>query len=300
VAGEAPEHMRLYERREHYDINTCPPGVLFLTAGCDVQKDRLEVEIVGWGRGKESWSIDYRVIMGETHTEAPWVELDKIMNETWSLSNGSEAQVRVLAVDSGFNTQHVYNWTRKYPKNRVIPVKGSDTISTILGHPKDADISRTGKKVKNAVKVWSVGVSQLKTELYGFLSLNGAGDDGQYPPGFCHFPQYNEEHFRRLTAEELRKKKVNGNTVYYWHKKFERNEQLDVRNYSRAGANFFGMDRFKERDWEILEGKHSFQIPQQPAPVEQVPQKSTPNQNTTTTQKQPHAYWGNNRNVWKK
>lgn len=273
--GEAPEHMRLYERRETYDINTCPKGVLFLTAGADVQKDRIEVEIVGWGRGKESWSIDYRVFMGETVSETPWKQLDALMNETWTLSNGQQVQIRVLAVDSGYNTQYVYNWTRKYPKNRVLPVKGSDTIQTIIGFPKDADISQSGGKIRNAVKVWSVGVAQLKQELYGFLGLDGAGDDGVYPPGFCHFPQYGEEHFKRLTAEELRAKKASGRTIYYWFKKYERNEQLDCRNYARAAANFIGMDRFKESDWLSLEHIYTPEAPKNNSEFQEKRQPTT-------------------------
>ena len=252
--GEAPEHMRLYERRELYPINKCPQGVVFLTAGADVQKDRLEVEIVGWGVGKQSWSIDYRVIMGETTTEAPWRELDKLLNETWVLATGQQAQVRILAIDSGYNTQHVYNWARKYTSNRVMVVKGSDSQQNILGIPTAADIKHTGEKVRRGIKVWTVGVSSLKSELYGFLNLNSASDDGIFPPGFCHFPQYGEEYFRMLTAEQLMKKIVNGKIVYYWKKIYERNEALDCRNYARAAAAMIGIDRFKENDWLNFRG----------------------------------------------
>ena len=56
--GEAPEWENLYRRREAYATSMIPPGALVLTAGVDVQKDRLVYEIVGWGRGKRSWSID--------------------------------------------------------------------------------------------------------------------------------------------------------------------------------------------------------------------------------------------------
>lgn len=252
--GEAPEHMRLYERRALYPINKCPAGVVFLTAGTDVQKDRLEVEIVGWGVGKQSWSIDYRVIMGETTTAAPWLELDKLLNETWILHSGHQTQVRVLAIDSGYNTQHVYSWARKYTSNRVMVVKGVDSQQNILGTPTAADITHTGTKVRRGIKVWSVGVSSLKSELYGFLNLKSAGDDGIYPPGFCHFPQYNEEYFKMLTAEQLVKRIVNGKTVYKWIKSHERNEALDCRNYARAAAALIGMDRFKEEDWLNFHG----------------------------------------------
>jgi phage terminase large subunit GpA-like protein len=62
--GDAPEWQRLYDRREDYPIGTVPPGGLLLTAGVDIQKDRIEVEVVAWGRGKESWSVDYSSARG--------------------------------------------------------------------------------------------------------------------------------------------------------------------------------------------------------------------------------------------
>ena len=62
ASGEAPAWEPLMRRRETYAIGTVPDGVLFLTAGVDVQRDRLVVEVVGWGRGKASWSIDYGML----------------------------------------------------------------------------------------------------------------------------------------------------------------------------------------------------------------------------------------------
>lgn len=286
--GEAPEHMRLYERRALYPINSCPEGVVFLTAGVDVQKDRIELEIVGWGRGKQSWSIDYRVIMGETSTETPYLELDKLLNETWSLANGLEVQLRVLAIDANYNTQHVYNWARKYPSNRVMVVRGMDAQQSILGSPRAADVNHAGDKLKRGVKVWPVGVSTLKSEIYGFLNLNGAGDDGIYPPGYCHFPQYNEEYFKGLTAEQLVKtKNSKGQTVYEWKKTYERNEPLDCRNYARAAAAMIGIDRFKDEDWDVLEGR-PFKLE---APIQNKPKLTEKTQNSKP-QSLSSNYWG--------
>lgn len=288
--GEAPEYMRLYERRASYNINTCPEGVVFLTAGCDVQKDRLEIEIVGWCKGKQSYSIDYRVIMGETTTESPWLELDKILNETWTLTNDQEIQIKVLAIDSGFNTQHVYNWARKYPSNRVMVVKGQDSQQNILGIPSAADVTHNGVKSKRSVRVWPVGVSNLKSELYGFLNLKGAGDDGIYPPGYCHFPQYGEEFFKMLTAEQLMKRIVNGKTVYKWVKTHERNEALDCRNYARAAATMIGIDRFKEQDWINLTGSFISKPivkPEEQKQINTITNRPKPNN-------QPNNFWRNN------
>ena len=62
--GEAPPYKNLYNRRESYRTNSVPDDVCFITAGVDVQRDRLELEIVGWCADKRSYSIDYRVIDG--------------------------------------------------------------------------------------------------------------------------------------------------------------------------------------------------------------------------------------------
>ena len=63
-SGEAPDWQRLYDRRERWPAGTVPAGGLFLTAGADVQKDRIEVDVWAWGRGLESWLIDHVVIEG--------------------------------------------------------------------------------------------------------------------------------------------------------------------------------------------------------------------------------------------
>lgn len=167
-------------------------------------------------------------------------------------------------------------------------VKGQDSQQNILGSPQVADITHQGSKVKRGVRVWPVGVSTLKSELYGFLNLNGAGDDGVYPPGFCFFPQYNEEYFKGLTSEQLMKRNVNGKTVYRWVKTYERNEPLDCRNYSRAAATMIGIDRFKEQDWLNLEGQYAppKQVQMSSAPASK-PRSATQNQNTSS------PYWKN-------
>jgi phage terminase large subunit GpA-like protein len=288
--GESPEHMRLYERRANYDINSCPEGVAFLTAGVDVQKDRLECEIVGWGKGKQSWSIDYRTLMGETSTQDPYKKLDELLNETWTLSNGVETKIKVLAIDSGYNTGHVYTWARSYPSDRVMVVKGQDALNPILGVPQSTDINHRGIKLKRGIKVWPVGVSTLKSELYGWLNLNGAGDDGIFPPGFCFFPQYDEEYFKMLTAEQLMKtKNKKGQTVYSWVKTYERNESLDCRNYARAAAAMVGIDRFTTEHWLELLGEYT-----EPAPKPQPRMLPTDRPGYQREQVQ-DPFWGNSR-----
>jgi phage terminase large subunit GpA-like protein len=274
--GEVPEWKRLYERRELFGLNVLQPGVVFLTSGVDVGKDYLKVEITGWGRDKQSWLVDYRTIMGDTATDVPWLELDKILNESWTAADGRELRIRMMCVDSGFNTQQVYKWVRKHAADRVRAIKGSDQLQTAFSNPKDIDIQANGQKLKRVSKVWPVGVSLLKQELYGWLTLDGAGDDGKYLPGFCHYPQLDEEYFKSLCSEQLMKRKVNERTVYKWVKIHERNEALDCRVYSRAAASMFGIDRMKDENWDALEGKYDLPPPSKPVNTPSLPDKKLP------------------------
>ncbi len=254
--GEAPDYQRLYERRELYPINSVNDDVVFLTAGADVQADRIEVEIVGWCKDKQSYSVDYRYLMGDTSKDDVWILLDKVLDETFISEDKRELKIRMLAIDSGYNTQRVYNWVRKHSSDRVRAVKGSDSANTIVGTPKDTEVSKDGTKLRRAVKIWTAGVSIVKSELYSWLKLDKPEDGKPYPAGYAHFPQYDLEHFVRLCAEHLLKRTVKGHPVHRWEKKHERNEQLDCRVYARVAAAMFGLDRFSEKDFLILQGKY--------------------------------------------
>lgn len=250
--GEAPEWKRLYERREQYPKNKLPEPVLFVTAGVDVQANRLEVEIVGWGRDKQSWSIDYRVISGDTATEAPWKELDLLLMEEWEHERGTHLPIKILAIDSGFNTQHVYNWARRHPISRIMVVKGVDAAPVLVGQPRAVDVSIKGVRIKRGIQLWTVCVGMAKAELYSWLRLDKPVGNEPYPPGYCHLPEYDTEYFEQLTAETQVTRIVKGFRRYEWVKSRERNEALDVRNYARAAASRVGLDRLSPAQWDAL------------------------------------------------
>jgi len=71
----------LYVMREDYSI--VPPQAVLLTCGIDVQPDRLELELVGWGRGEESWNIDYQIIAGDPTSGEVWEILDEYLKQRW-------------------------------------------------------------------------------------------------------------------------------------------------------------------------------------------------------------------------
>lgn len=249
--GEAPEWKNLYLRREKYEIATVPKQVRFITMGVDVQKDRLEFEVVGWGNRRESWSIDFGVILGDTADEKTWEGLAAVIDREFTREEGGTMGIKMTAVDSGYNTQHVYNFCRRYSITRVIPIKGMDTLSVMVGQPRAVDVKITGKTIRRGIKVFSLGVSLLKSELYSWLKFLPPEVDQKAPPGFCHFPQYDEEYFKQLTAERLLiKKNRRGFSQTEWVKERERNEALDCRIYARAAASLVGLDRQKDQEPE--------------------------------------------------
>jgi phage terminase large subunit GpA-like protein len=126
-----------------------------------------------------------------------------------------------------------------------------EKMDTILGHPKTVDITQDGVKT-GTIKLWTVGVSVLKQEIYGYLR-QGVTEDGGIPSGYCHFPHYDVEYFKGLTAEQhvLRINK-RGYREYEWIKKYKRNEPLDCRNYARAAACLLQYDRWDDNRIEAI------------------------------------------------
>ena len=257
LLGEAPDWQKLYDRREDYRIGVVPRGGLFLTAGADVQKDRIEVEIAAWGRGKESWSVDYRVFEGDTSRSAVWEKLTGLLNETFTTASGLELPILQLAIDSGFATTEVYQWARRQG-GRVLVVKGDSRAPSLLGAAAPVDVGPQGARIKRGIRVWPVNSGMAKEELYRWLRLDRPTDEdiekgNIFPPGFCHFPKYSDEYFKQITAEQLVTKLVKGYRRHEWQKMRERNEALDCRVYARAAAGRIGIDRFQEKHWAELE-----------------------------------------------
>ncbi len=254
--GEAPDWDMLQKRREPYAIGTVPGHALFLTAGCDVQKDRIVYEVVGWGRGKRSWSVDYGELPGDTADleKGPWSQVAALLNRMYPHEAGIEMPIRMLAIDSGYNTQTVYAWGRQYPLARVAAVKGHDHGGVLVGSPVPVEVTANGKKLKRGYRMWPVCSSMAKSELYGWLALQ-VGEDGVEPGGYCHFPEYADEYFKQLTSERLVPHKTRkGYIRLEWEQiPGRQNHVLDARVYARAAAAMMGLDRLNDSDWHARE-----------------------------------------------
>ena len=256
--GEAPDWQRLIERREDYAVGTVPPGGLLLVGGADVQKDRIEASVWAFGRGKESWLIEHRVLMGDTSRDAVWNRLGDMLGDTWTHASGAAMPLARFALDTGFATQEAYAFVRSRRDARVMAVKGVARGAALIGTPTAVDVSQGGKKLRRGVKVYSVAVGIAKLEFYNNLRKSAdVGEDGiqtTYPVGFVHLPKIDAEFIQQLCAEQLiTRRDRNGFPIREWQKMRERNEALDCYVYARAAASSAGLDRFEDRHWRELE-----------------------------------------------
>lgn len=304
---DAPDWRRLYERRETYPQSVVPPRGVFLTGAADVQKGRIEYEIKAWNRAKESWSIEYGVLEGDIPAAEVWAKLDAVLRKDWPCAGGGTLPIRVFCVDSGYESERVYEWARRHPQptwtkqtgtascrtpRTVAVVKGVDRGMSIVWSATRADLGG-----KRGLRIYSVSNWQTKSELYGWLRLDPptaeeAAKGATFPPGYCHFPQYAEEHFKQLTSEVVVTTATKGGFPKrsFQLQKGLRNEALDTAAYNRAAAELFGLTRFQDRHWRELERGRGVAIETpvpataEAAPVAPLPEPEPPSPAPTTPQ----------------
>jgi len=288
--GETVDEHMLKERVEAYRLGQVPDAALLLFAGVDVQHDRLEARIWGYGRGEESWLIDRQILFGNVTLAESWDALVDLLDKPYPRSNGATMRIRGMAIDAGDgNTVHyVYQFARKYAHRGVMAVKGqSISGKPIIGRPTDQDVSFRGKTVKRGVKLWPVGSDTAKAVFYNRLKLEAPG------PGYVHLPQgLPDEEFEQMTAERMVKRSTpRGFSKIEWIKeKGRRNEALDCRVYADAAAMRFGIAR---APWDRLEAllnpaQNDLLAAPQPSTAQSV-QTSAPAENNPagTTQEHP-------------
>jgi phage terminase large subunit GpA-like protein len=262
-AGEVPDWQRLYERREVWPLQTVPERGLFLTAGADVQIDRIEVDVWAWGRGLESWLVDHIIVPGDPGREEVWSSMTQLLERTWEHSTGNRLALQRLAIDTGFTTQQVYAWARSQDRHTVLPVRGIgryDRIVPVSG-PTKVEVNDRGKKNKRGLNLWTVSVSVFKKELYKHLGLDKPTGEQlaagfTYPNGFVHLPDTtSDEWIKQVVAEQqvvVRSRHGFGARTE-WRQLRPRNEALDCRVYARAAVWLSGADRWGDARWRALE-----------------------------------------------
>ena len=266
VAGEG-----LYARREEYESDPLPEKVLVLTAGVDVQDDRIECEITGWGLGFESWSIDYHVLLGSPGLPDVWKQLEDVLTQSFTLPSGVELEVAAAAVDTGgHHTQAVYDWVRPRQVRRVYAIRGSSKPGLpIAGRPTQ----------KEKITLIPIGTEAAKDWIFSRLKIEAPG------PGYCHFPsRYDEEYFAQLTAERAVIKFSSGVPRRSYRQIRPRNESLDARVYSLAALRLLNPNL--EKIAESL-GRRAEETKKRAAPKKPAVQDPGPKVPTRQTKKRP-------------
>jgi phage terminase large subunit GpA-like protein len=274
--SDAPQAEDLYARREPYPAGIVPEGVRILVAGVDVQPEAgwLAVEVVGYGRNMESWSIDYRVIPGDTSDPAggAWAALvSQVLAVEWPCAGGGTLPIRCMAIDSGHQAEQVYAFARQHPAptygRKAIAIRKARTVMVIKGTD-DWDMPlKLARKVSQTekvrgLKVVGVGGSYLRHSQYRWLKRSpltaeqrAAGE--KEPRGVCHFPdapQYSKDFFDELTAAEIRTEERHGfKRLRIVKPKHKRHEAGDCRVYARAAATACGIEQYTESDWRRVE-----------------------------------------------
>lgn len=240
IRGKGADLHELEKRKSAANFaELLPAGVLFLTAGVDVQDDRLEVSIIGWGLDEERWVIDHQIFRGDPalpevvtvggakvrNEDSPWAAMQDYLREPFDHELGVSMQVACALFDSGgHHTQRVYDFCKKHEARRWFAIVGRAGIGKSL-------VSRGSEQGPSHAMLYTVGVDTAKEDIYTSF---GVGEPG---PAYCHFSSNLEgEYFLQVTSEQLVKTKKDYVTRLEWMKKGDRNEALDCFVYARAAV----------------------------------------------------------------
>jgi phage terminase large subunit GpA-like protein len=230
LRGDRAEESDLEKRAEPVTENLLPDGVLLITMGVDVQRDRLVASLWGWGLDKEAWALDHYVIrkppsLPEEHDDSPWKILDELIDQRFDHPSGKSLGVTCVCVDSGDQTKIVYDYTRKRERRRVYAIKGMPGFGKPL-------VNNGTRPDKNKTLLYGVGVDTAKEKLYSSLKLEKPG------PSYVHILKKDSlgaDYRSELTSEQLITTKRRGRTVLsYQVREGRRNEALDCAVYASA------------------------------------------------------------------
>lgn len=272
--SDAPEWEVLYRRRLTYPIGTVPVGAYLLTAGMDVQRDRVEVAWWGWGEGMECWLVDHEVIEGDTARDDVWSRCTDAAARVFAHAEGSaQLPADLVAIDMQYETEAVKSWVLAQRSGRVIAVQGRDA----WGAPVVIGRSETNKEPKRAGKrrggrgfpFWAVSSSSAKLEIY--RRFRRRPNDDESPPWggpHIHLPQVSREFCEQLVAERLQKRAMASRRAgvnLEWIKVRDRNEALDLLVYAMACAYRLRADRMSESHWAKLRARWNVGAAKAPA-----------------------------------
>ncbi len=206
-----------------------PAGVAVLTAGVDVQGDRLEVSTWGWGANDESWLVRHEVLPGDPSKLDVWKRLDLVRTRDWQHASGAMLRIVGMAVDSGgHHADEVYRYGKARRKQNVFVIRGGSDAGRKGVPPRPSTTN------KARVPLYVLGTIALKDTLYARLRNTKIGEN------YAHFPWVDEEYFRQLTGEVVRTRYVNKRPKREYVQRYTDVEALDCWVYAWAALLILG------------------------------------------------------------
>jgi phage terminase large subunit GpA-like protein len=227
--GEQVDDHDLAERRE--PIVNVPDDVIVITAGVDVQDNRLEISVIGWGRDDETWTLSHETLYGDPSTPQLWTSLDSHLMQQYRTESGRDIAIRATCVDSGGHfTNSVYAFCKKNAGRRIFAIKGvGGEGKPISGRPSKNNVARC--------PLFPIGVDTVKDLLFARMRIKDQG------AGYMHFSdKLNDEYFKQLTAEKVVTRYQRGFKKRVFEKTRQRNEALDCMVYALAAYTIIGIN----------------------------------------------------------
>lgn len=215
-----------------------PMGVGVLVAGVDVQGDRLELLVRGYGAGHESWDVLHERIIGDPEKTTTWGRLDNLLARAYEHESGATLRIAACMIDSGYKTDAVYDFVRPRSGRNIWASKGD------AGSEGAPPLKRPSRANSAKVKVWTVGTFTMKDRLFGRLAVEEPG------PRYSHFRQmdpdlcngFDAEYFAQAGAEKKIRKRIKGTLRWRheWVQVRNRNEFIDLQVLCDAALRALG------------------------------------------------------------
>lgn len=214
------------ERETEIPQFTVPSWAKLLTAGVDVQETSLYWTIRAWG--------DFLTSQNIAHGQAlSFEEIDRVMNTEYPTEDGDTALVQLCLVDSGDQTDLVYDFCVSHSEY-ALPVKGSS--HTLLSTFKLSKINKEGSGAYGMTLVLVDGAKYKDMIASRMRKPNGKGS-------WMVFKDCDMEYAQQVTAEHKINVKKGGVVKQTWVQKTQNadNHYLDTEVYALAAADILGV-----------------------------------------------------------
>lgn len=253
----------LVAKRLNYPENIVPYEGLVLTAGIDVQRNRLALVVRAWGRNNNSWLVHWGEIFGDTldFSDPVWEKAEELLFFKWPHASGLHRtlQISALSIDSGdgTTTEVVYKWvlamSKKHP--HIFAIKGLGDLKAnnyeIYNEPNMMEIGsvlqeRKTKAQTMGVNVFPMGTYRAHEEIIRRYTIKGSRDR------YYHC----ETSYGGYEDQILSCRKVNENgegRVQYKLISGKAKEALDCEKMALHAAHAIQVQNYTNKHWSALE-----------------------------------------------